>query len=793
MPSLLDRYLVRETLLPFVLSLLLITFLLIIPPILTQGYALIAQGVQWSVVARVFVTLLPQALSISIPMAVLMGLLIAFGRLSADREFVAMQACGVSVYRLLRPVGFIALIATALTGYVLIVALPNANQTFREITVGEVSSLVENNVKPRVFFTTFPNRVIYVRDLPAGGGWRDIFLADTSRPGETNVYFAREGRILVDREKKLVQLELMHGTQHNTLAAEPDKYQGTDFESISLTLDPQTVFPPPPSRGVPEMTIADLRRTIVEAAKHGDTILGYNSRFMIQYKFSFPVACCVLALVGLALGFSNRKDGLLASFVIGISVSFVYYVLLYMARAAAMGGVLSPDLAPWIPPAVLGVAGVALLLWRARSTDRPILITLPIRRASAELFGASGVTVPMNVLPSPVPRPPKVVYIIRVPHFSLPWSILDVYTSRQYLRVFILTVLASLGVFYISTFIDLADKLFRGAATTALLLEFFYYQTPQYLYYIIPIAGLVATLVTIGTMTKNSELIVMRACGVSLYRTAVPLLLFAVAASGVLFAMQEIVLARANQEADRLNSIIRGFPAQTITGINRWVASENGDVYHYDFFDQRADRFARFTLYHLDPAAWRLSAITYAEDVSLAAVPAASSARPPEWRAHKGWTAKVTLRRSKNVVKTAVTYEPFAERELRLEPPGYFKTETPDAQKMTYGQLNDYITQLKASGFNAVPPMVQLQRKVAFPFVTVIMTLLAVPFAVTTGRRGALGGIGIGIALSIVYWVLLSIFGALGEGGVTTPLLAAWAPNILFGAAALYMVLTVRT
>ena len=185
--------------------------------------------------------------------------------------------------------------------------------------------------------------------------------------------------------------------------------------------------------------------------------------------------------------------------------------------------------------------------------------------------------------------------------------------------MFVLTVLAALGVFYISTFIDLADKLFRGSATTALLLQFFYYQTPQYVYYIIPIAGLVATLVTIGTMTKNSELVVMRACGVSLYRTAVPLLLFAVAASAVLFGMQELVLARANQEADRLNSIIRGFPAQTLSELNRWMASENGDVYHYDFFDQRADRFARFTLYHLDQPAWRLSAVTYAENVSLAA------------------------------------------------------------------------------------------------------------------------------------------------------------------------------
>jgi LPS export ABC transporter permease LptG/LPS export ABC transporter permease LptF len=791
-PSLLDRYVVRETLLPLFLSLLLITFLLIIPPILQQGYTLIAQGVGWSVVVRILVTLLPQALSISIPMAVLMGLLIAFGRLSADREFVAMQACGVSIYRLLRPVGFIALLSTAATAYVLIVSLPNANQRFREITLREVSSLVENNVKPRVFFTQFPNRVLYVRDLPPGAGWRDIFLADSSRPGETTVYFAREGRILVDREKQMVQLQLSKGTQHTTMAAQPDEYRATDFESIRLNLDPQTVFPPPPSRGVPEMTIADLRRTIQEADGHNDRLLGYNSRFMIQYKFSFPVACIVLSLVGLALGFSNRKDGMLASFVIGISVSFVYYVLLYMARAAAHGGVMSPNLAPWVPPAVLGVTGVALLLWRARSTDRPILITLPVRRAPDD---PSSDVVPPH--PVSAARPPKVVFVLRVPHLNLRWpSILDVYTSRQYLRVFVLTVLSALGIFYISTFIDLADKLFRRSATTELLLQFFYYSTPQYVYYIIPIAGLVATLVTIGAMTKNSELIVMRACGVSLYRTAVPILLFALVAGGVLFAMQELVLARANEEAGRLDSLIRGYPAQTLSELNRWMASETGDVYHYDYFDTRTNRFTRFTLYHLDQSAWRLSSMTYAETILLTDASQVVDVHEPEWKATSGWVRTVTPRRTKNTVKTAVTYRPFVERELKLEPPGYFKTETLDAtnaQKMTYAQLSDYIAQLKASGFNAVPPMVQLQRKVAFPFVTIIMTLLAVPFAVTTGRRGALGGIGIGIAMSVIYWVILNVFSALGEGGVTTPLLAAWAPNILFGAAAIYMVLTVRT
>src|SRR3954467_3529852 len=136
-----DRYVVREVLLPFFLSLLLLTFLLIIPPVLRDGYPLIAKGVRAWIVAQILITLLPQALSISIPMAVLLGLLIAFGRFSADREFVAMQACGVSVYRLLRPVIFIALVSTLATAYVLIVSLPNANQRFREITLREVSSL----------------------------------------------------------------------------------------------------------------------------------------------------------------------------------------------------------------------------------------------------------------------------------------------------------------------------------------------------------------------------------------------------------------------------------------------------------------------------------------------------------------------------------------------------------------------------------------------------------------------------------------------------------------------------
>jgi len=128
-----------------------------------------------------------------------------------------------------------------------------------------------------------------------------------------------------------------------------------------------------------------------------------------------------------------------------------------------------------------------------------------------------------------------------------------------------------------------------------------------------------------------------------------------------------------------------------------------------------------------------------------------------------------------------------------LEPPQYFTTEQKEADRMTYQELSRYIVELRAAGFNVTEYEVELHRKISFPWVTLIMTFIAVPFAVTTGRRGAMYGIGLGIVLAIVYWTTTSVFAALGAGGVIMPLLAAWAPNILFAAAAAYLLLTVRT
>ena len=789
MPKILDRYLVREILLPFFLWLLLLTFVLIMPPILQNAEQLIAKGVAWSIVLRVILTLVPQALGITIPMALLLGILIGLGRLSADREFVALQACGVSIFRVMRPIVVLAILGWAATSYVMIVALPNANQTFRTITFNVIASKAESDIKPRVFFDQFPNRVLYVRDVPQNGGWRDVFLADATRPGETTAYFAKKGRLNVDRVKQTVELVLEQGTRHTTFNAKPEEYEGSSFDRLVLNMDAETVFPRTQlMKGDNEKTIAELRATAAENAKVGAPT--GSQYFTIQQKFSIPIACLVLALIGVALGVSNRKDGKLAGFVVGIGVIFVYYMLLWTARAGAISGKLWPTFAPWIPNIVLGIVGVTLVFWRAGSADQPIRIslpTLPRRRSKATVADARAA--------AGNGRRRRVVLVIRVPHMDVPKpTILDLYISREYLRVFVLSFVSLVGLFYISTFIDLADKLFRGTATSAMLLRYFYWQTPQYVYYIIPLAALVATLVTMGLLTKNSELIVMRACGISLYRSALPILAFAAVCSGILFQLEEHVLADSNREAQRLNAMIRGWPVQTFGVLDRrWIVGRGGDLYHYELFNPGVNQFSRLSVFHVDNAAWRLDSLTYAKDVNLTRQPGNGGEASLMWVAHQGWIRQFTTVKRRNRVETAVKYQAFDEQPLSLEPPKFFNTKEPDADRMTYGELKRYVTELQSSGYSVIAYMVQLQRKVAFPFVTVIMTLLALPFAVTTGRRGALYGIGIGIVLAIVYWIALSVFAALGSGGAISPVLAAWAPNILFSAAAFVMLLTVRT
>ena len=751
----LDRYVIREVLWPFLIGLLVFTFMLIIPFLIEYAETFVSKGVPILVVLRVMGTLVPGVFALTIPMSLLLGLLVAFGRLSADREFVAMQACGVSLIRLLRPVGLLSILAWASTTYIYLVAVPDSNQRFREITFGIVAARAEGEVRPRVFFEDFPDVVLYVRDVPASGdGWTDVFMAD-SRPGQPQaVYLARHGRVVIDRERRTLDMVLEDGARHVADGAE--KYEVFQFDRLLLRLNPDTVFPREgPPLGTREMSIPQLQARAAELEREG--IYPHSELFEIQKKFSIPFACLVFGLIGLALGVNNRRDGKLASFAIGIGVIFAYYVLLWLGQSLVRGHVVPPWLAAWMPNFALGGLGVWLLLRRSRPGDG----------ARRRLPG--------------LPRLPA----LRIPPLRLPLlGILDRYVASAYLRVAFLSTVAMAGIFYIATFLDLSDKVFRGQATWSMLFTYFWYATPQYVYYILPLAVLLATLVTIGLLTKNSELVVMKACGISLYRVALPMVVSAIFAGGVLFLLEQTVLGPANRRAEAIRHVIRGGTPQTFDVLlRRWVVGSDGDIYHFDYYDPRAQQLNGLSIYGFGSQMPVLAKRTFAEHAAYTGGTTGANA----WRLEQGWVRELT-----DTGETR-SFTPFAASQTAIEATDYFTTQQPDERFMSYSQLRDYTARLRTSGLDISGQLVALERKLSFPFVTIVMTLLAIPFAVTTGRRGAMYGIGVGIALAISYWVAISMFAALGAGGLVTPILAAWAPNLLFGAGAGYLLLTLRT
>ena len=750
-----DRYVIREVVWPFVIGLLVFTFMLIIPFLIEYAESFISKGVPVTVVLRVMATLLPSALALTVPMSLLLGLLVGFGRLSADREFVAMQACGVSRLRLMRAVGLLSVLAWGATSYILLVAVPDANQRFREITFAVVAARAEGEVRPRVFFEDFPDLVVYVREIPAtGGGWTDVFMAD-NRPGQPSAtYLARRGHVVIDRDKRTLEMVLEQGARHTADAA--GKYEVFQFDQVVLRLNPDTVFPREgPPLGAREMSIPQLQARAAELEQAG--IYPHSELFEIQKKFSIPFACLVFGLIGLGLGVSNRRDGKLASFVVGISVIFVYYVLLWLGQSLVRGHIVPPWLAAWMPNIALGGLGALLFVRGDRAGDRQ-------RRWGGGLKAPT----------------------FRLPPLTLPLlGTLDRYVASTYARIALLSAVAMAGIFYISTFLDLSDKVFRGQATWSMLWTYFWFATPQYIYYILPLAVLLAALVTIGLLTKNSELVVMKACGISLYRVALPMVAAALIAGGVLFLLEETVLGPSNRRAEAIRHVIRGGSPQTFDVLlRRWVVGSGGAIYHFDYYDARARQLNGLSIYEFGDRMPVLARRTYAEQAVYAGAPDEGT---DTWRLERGWTRELTA------IGETRTFTPFAESQAAIEPTAYFTTQQPDERFMSYSQLRDYTARLRTSGFDVSAQLVALERKLSFPFVTIVMTLIAVPFAVTTGRRGAMYGIGVGIVLAIAYWVAISLFGALGTGGLVPPALAAWAPNLLFGAGAGYLLLTVRT
>jgi LPS export ABC transporter permease LptG len=306
--------------------------------------------------------------------------------------------------------------------------------------------------------------------------------------------------------------------------------------------------------------------------------------------------------------------------------------------------------------------------------------------------------------------------------------------------------------------------------------------TPYFLYNTTPISMLLAVLITFGLFEKSSEITAMKACGMSVYRVVLPVLVMAGVVATGLFFFDQLYLPQLNKKQDALRNQIKGKPPQTYLRPDRkWIFGQHSTIYYYEFFDPDQNRFGSISAFEFDPHTFQLTRRVYAERAYW-------SNTLQRWVFENGWQRDFQG-------STVTDYHPFEVATISelSEPPSYFKKEVKQSLEMNYEELRHYINDLAQSGFDVVRLRVQLHKKFAFPVMTFVMAVLAVPFALRGGRRGALTGIAMAVGIAVVYWIGMGFFEAMGDANQLPPVMAAWSPDLLFGLVGGYLLLKVPT
>ncbi len=772
----LTRYILREITYHALIGAAVFTFVLFTQSLARVLEIVVRNSAPLPSVAELFFLTVPGALTYTIPMGVLIGILIGLSRLAADSEITAMRASGIGVWIFLRIVSIFVLAGWLLALVNSVYLAPMSQTALARLENQLKGSQVSFEIQPRVFYEGFPKRVLYVQDVKSAEGaaiWKGVFFADTTNPAAPRITLAREG-VLVSEGADILHLHLVGGSIHETDSQSPGNYQIKTFE--------ETDFPIPlPQANNKEQEPAPLSQlSTTELLTKSTGLKEYIRRwYLIEFhrRFALPTACVVLGLVGIPLGLSSKKGGKSAGFVITIALVFAYYSVSLLGVSLAKQGKISPFLGVWLADLVFLVAG-AVLIWRAER--RPLEIGFlkgwrqrhPAAKTNGrELGRAMGNGGAFQ----------RAVGRRRVFRASFP-MILDDYVLRDFGLYLFMIFAAFLILFLVFTLFELLGDILRNQISLMVVAEYLLNVSPYFLYAIAPMGTLFAVVITLGLMQRSNEITAIKATGMSLYRIVVPVLVAAGVVAGALFASDQLYLPHTNKRQDALRNQIKGKPPQTYLNPDRkWIFGQHSTIYYYQVFDSDRDTFGSLSAFQFDPRTFALTERIYASRASW-------DENLQRWVCTQGWS------RSLNgpAIDHYGTFE-VATFNALSEPPNYFKKEVKQSSEMSYGELRQYIRDLQQSGFDVVRLKVQLHKKFAFPVIVLVMAMLAVPFSVSAGKRGAIAGVAVAAGIAVVYLTVSGLFEAMGNVSQLPPLLAAWSPDLIFGLVGGYLILKVPT
>jgi LPS export ABC transporter permease LptG/LPS export ABC transporter permease LptF len=721
-------------------------------------------------IAEIFSFTVPLALTYTLPMSVLVGILIGLSRLAADSEITAMRASGMGVWSFLRVLSIFVLGAWLLALLNGIYVAPRSQAALAHLEDRLKGSQVSFEIQPRVFYEGFPRIVLYVQDVKSAQGaavWKGVFMADLSDASNPKITLAKEG-IVVSEGPDRLHLHLVDGSQHDTDPKKPDQYQIITFQQTDIPIElPSTGNKPD------ELLPATLLDTgaLLRKASNSDPVTARWYLIEFHRRFALPTACLVLALVGIPLGLSSKKSGKSGGFVLTILLVFTYYVVSLVGVSLARQGRVSPWLGAWLADFAFLALGLFLLF---RAEKRPIeLGSFRASRkgdAGKQGFGRGR----ENAFERIAGR--RRVFSARFP------TLLDDYVLRDFLVYLGMILFTFLVLVLVFTLFELLGDILRNKVPAMLVAEYLLNLTPYLLYNVAPLVMLLAVLVTFGLMQRSNEITAIKATGTSIYRIVTPVVIASALVAAGLFFADQFYLPHTNKRQEALHNQIKGKPPQTYLRPDRkWIFGQNNDIYYYQFFDTDRDQFGNITVFQLDKANFTVTRRIHAERANW-------SDNLGRWEYERGWERTLN-------VSAIVNYHPFEVATFPdlPETPSYFKKEVKQYSEMNYEELHSYIRDLQQSGFDVVRLRVELNKKLSYPVITLIMAILAIPFALSTGKKGAVTGVAVAVGVAVFYTVISRLFEAMGEVNQLPPALAAWSPDLIFALVGGYLVLKVPT
>jgi LPS export ABC transporter permease LptG len=794
-----DRLTVREIFTPTLLGFMTYTFLVIIRGVYNLIEQVLVRGVTAADAARVLLITLPHVVVLTIPMSFLFGVLLAAGRMNADSELVALQAGGIPIRRLLRPIMAFALVLTGLNSYLYLLVIPHSSAQLRELKLKLFAGARNlGRIEPGVFHEEIPNTLLYLRNSdPNTSEWHDIMLFDNSNPSEERLTLARSGSMVATGGAERVDMRPTTGelpdveqwirledvVTHVFSRDDPETYRVNRTKSQLIrpafdgggTVRYQTSMrdrsslelvrfllghPFATAEGQPSTTDEDVELTRRHAA------IELNKRLAI------PFACVVFGLLALPLGIGSGSGGRGRGFVLSVAVVLAYYLVNNQGEMLAIEGVVPTWVGIWLPNIVLTVIAIALMArmgrWLGEREPLENPVAQGIRAIAAWWRGRRRSTTASrqfsDELSGSIP-----IAIQRRRYANIFPALLDRYLTRRLLPPLLLVVGSTALLYVVVDLSDSIEDMTKNHTSLHVILAYYANRIPQIFLDVTPIALMIAVLILLTVMEQQRELTALKAAGISLYRLAVPILLVAAFAAGGLWTLGEVIVPDSNREAQRLRDVIRGVDtARSYRSSDRqWLLSRNDEsLYNFLRYDGDTQTLIRLTLFQID------------KDMNLKYHLFTRRARflDGKWIADSGWFRRFYPD------GTDVFRRITGPMELNIEEgPAYFGQEYRRPSEMTVGELRSYISELVDSGYRPANLVVQWHQKFTYPLSAFVMVLLALPFALSRGGRrvSTMQGVAIALTLGIAYFMLVALFGKLGEVEILPPVVGAWSPVLL--------------